>query len=262
VVIDYGDRLRIGMVVPSGNTVAEPEIAAMLPAGVRAYVTRLPLVGSSPEELDAMAAGVESAAGLLADLRPDLVLFHCTAVTTADPRRAEVLRAAMQVRAGVPALTTGAALVDALRALGARRVALLTPYVRAVHEREIAFLAAHDLDVVADAALGLDTNTEMAAVPPAELAAFVRAHADPRAEAYVLSCTALRSAGVIDELERVLGRPVVTSNQAAVWRALAACGVTDPVPGYGRLLDGGPQLPVTGAGSWPGTASEYVRSAP
>lgn len=234
--VDYGDRLRLGIVVPSGNTVAEPEIAAMLPDGVVAHVTRLPLVGSSPEALARMAEGVDAAADLLADARPDLVLFHCTAVTTTAPELEERLRATMERRTGVPAVTTGAALVAALRALGAQRVGLLTPYIPAVHAREKAFLGAHGLEVVVDAALGLDTNTEMARVPPPALVDLVARHARPEAEAYLLSCTALRSATTIEVLEHLTGRPVVTSNQAAVWHALRRAGVDDAVPRFGRLL--------------------------
>ncbi|WP_433036699.1 maleate cis-trans isomerase family protein [Actinomycetospora sp. CA-053990] len=236
--VDYGDRLRLGIVLPSGNTVAEPEIAAMLPPGVVAHVTRLPLVGSSPEALARMADGVDAAAELLADAHPDLVLFHCTAVTTIAPELEERLRTTMERRTGVPAVTTGAALVAALRALAATRVGLLTPYVPAVHDREKAFLAEHGVEVVVDAALGLDTNTEMARVPPPDLVDFVARHAHPEAEAYLLSCTALRSAPTIEVLEQLTGRPVVTSNQAAVWHALRRAGVGDVVPRFGRLLTG------------------------
>lgn len=85
-------------------------------------------------------------------------------------------------------------------------------------------------------ALGLDTNTEMARVPPPDLVDFVARHAHPEAEAYLLSCTALRSAPTIEVLEQLTGRPVVTSNQAAVWHALRRAGVCDVVPRFGRLL--------------------------
>jgi maleate isomerase len=59
---------------------------------------------------------------------------------------------------------------------------------------------------------------------------------DPEADAYFLSCTAIRSADVIDTLEVTLGKPVITSNQATLWRALRECGINDSIPGFGRLL--------------------------
>ena len=81
-VIDYGERLRLGIMVPSGNVIAEPQIHAMLPSGVAAYMTRLPLRGSSEAELIEMGRHVESGAKLLADAQVGVVVFHCTAVST------------------------------------------------------------------------------------------------------------------------------------------------------------------------------------
>ena len=77
----YGERLRIGMLIPSVNTVVEPQINALLPDGVALHVTRLRLTGSSEGELRAMAANVEEGASLLADAGVDLIAFHCTAVS-------------------------------------------------------------------------------------------------------------------------------------------------------------------------------------
>ena len=88
-VIDYGDRARIGFLVPSGNQVCEPELHAMMPPGVAALVTRLELRGSSEPELLRMVEDLEPAARLLADARPALLAFHCTAVSTFAPAMAE-----------------------------------------------------------------------------------------------------------------------------------------------------------------------------
>lgn len=234
--IDYGERLRLGVVVPSGNVIAEPQLTAMLPAGVAPYVTRLPLRGSSEAELTAMLDGLESAAALLADARVDLMVFHCTAVSTSSPTLAAGIAARMAAASGIPAMTTAEALIAALGALSARRIVLLSPYLPAPHQREIEFLTWHGLDVVADAALGIDSNAEMAALSPDELFEFAVRHRHPDADAYLVSCTALRSAEIIAPLEAELGRPVVTSNQAMVWHALRSGGIEDHVDGYGVLL--------------------------
>jgi maleate isomerase len=234
--IDYGDRLRLGVVVPSGNVIAEPQLAAMLPAGVAPYVTRLPLRGSSDAELAAMLDGLEPATRLLADARVDLMVFHCTAVSTSSPALGAGIASQMTAVSGIPATSTGDALVAALRALSARRVVLLSPYLEGPHRREVEFLTWHGFDVVADAALGIDTNAEMATLHPRELFDFALGHRHPDADAYLVSCTALRSAEIIEPLEAELGRPVVTSNQAMAWHALRLGGVEDPVDGYGVLL--------------------------
>ncbi len=83
--IRFGWRLRIGMLLPSSNRVAEPEIPAMLPDGVSLHTTRLKLAGGGREALLAMTEKVEEGAALLADAGADLIAFHCTAVSTFDP---------------------------------------------------------------------------------------------------------------------------------------------------------------------------------
>ncbi|SEQ28486.1 maleate isomerase [Faunimonas pinastri] len=223
--IDYGDRLRMGIIVPSGNVVAEPQIHAMLPAGVSALFTRLALRGSSEAELQRMEAGVEDAARLLADARVDRIVFHCTAVTTFSPSSGPAIRERIGGATGIEGLVTSDALEAAFQALGTRRVVLLTPYIEAVHRREIAFLEHLGLHVAGEASLGIDTNDEMARLSPDTLADWVLKHRHPDADAYFLSCTALRSAELIASLEDRLGRPVLTSNQVMVWHALREAGI-------------------------------------
>jgi maleate isomerase len=235
-VIDYGERLRIGMLIPSGNVIIEPQVNAMLPQGVALYATRLPLRGSSEAELLAMAANVEEAARLLAHAGVGLIAFNCTAVSTYSKALEADIKRRIGEAAGVPALPTSEALVAALRVLKAKKIVLLTPYLREVNEREVAFLQREGFEVLAETGLGLDTNTEMALLPPHTWVELARRFTDERADAYLVSCTAVRSAEVIDTLERELNRPVVTSNQAITWHCLRAGGVEDRVRGFGSLL--------------------------
>jgi len=235
-VIDYGERLRIGMLVPSGNVIIEPQVNAMLPPGVALYVTRLPLRGSAEAELLAMAANVEEAARLLAHAGVGLSAFNCTAVSTYSKAMEADIKRRIGEATGIPALPTSEALVEAFRVLKAKRIVLLTPYLREVNEREVAFLQREGLEVLAETGLGLNTNTEMALLPPDTWVELGKKYRNERADAYLVSCTAVRSAEVIDTLERELGRPVVTSNQAITWHCLRAGGVQDRVEGFGALL--------------------------
>ena len=235
---DYGDRARLGVIVPSGNTVAEPEIHAMLPTGVSALVTRLPLTGSSDAELRAMTEALEPAARLLGDAKPDLIGFHCTAVSTFAPEAADGIRRRIELASGLRAFATADGILAALSVLGARRVVLVTPYVAAVHEREIAFLAAHGIAVAGGDHWGLNTNVEMGQVPSADILDRARAAvaAAGAADACFVSCTAIRSGPVIAALEAACGVPVITSNQVFAWHGLRMMGIADAVDGYGRLL--------------------------
>jgi len=240
--INYGDKARLGVLVPSGNSVAEIELRAMLPPDVAMLTTRLALRGSSEVELVAMLSDLDRAAGLLGDAEPDAIAFHCTAVSTFAPHWAGDIARRITAATGRPALTTGDAILAALDVLGARRVLLVTPYIQSVHEREIAFLAAHGIAVTGGSHLGVNTNTEMARIPPADIAHQARqAAAAADADACFTSCTAIRSAGLIQPLEAALGMPVVTSNQLIVWHALRALerrpGVHFRVTGFGAIFD-------------------------
>lgn len=236
--IDYGDRARIGLMVPSGNQVCEAEIHAMLPAGVAAMVTRLELRGSSEPELLHMLGSLEVAARLLADAQPRLIGFHCTAVSTFAPAMAEGIVRRIEDATGRPGTATADAVLAALDTLGARRVLLLTPYIDAVHDREVAFLAAHGVTVIGGGSMGINTNAEMAELAPERIAEQARTAAAevPRADACFISCTAIRSAGLIAPLESEFGIPVITSNQVMAWHMLRRCGISDVMPDFGRLM--------------------------
>lgn len=234
--IEYGDRLRLGVIVPSGNVIAEPQIRAMLPTGVSALITRLALRGSSEAELRRMEAGVEAAAGLLADAQVDRIVFHCTAVTTFSPEAGSAIRQRISAATGIPGLVTSDALAAAFQALRMRRVVLLSPYVASVHQQEIAFLQHLGLEVVGEAALGIDTNDAMARLSPKQLEEWAITQLNSQADGYFLSCTALRTAELIAPLERRLGRPVLTSNQAMVWHALRDAGLSEGDTTWGQLM--------------------------
>ncbi len=236
--IDYGDVARFGVLLPSGNSVAEAELRAMLPPGIGHNVTRLELRGSSEAELLRMVEALEPAARLLADAQVQQVAFHCTAVSTFAPQMAEDIRQRIEAATGLPAFATADAILAALARLQARRLLLLTPYIAAVHQREVDFLAAHGIGVTGGDCLGVNTNAEMARIPPATLAQQARAAAARHAgaDAIFISCTAIRSAGLIAPLEAELGLPVITSNQVLVWHALRRLGSTAPVAGFGRLF--------------------------
>ena len=240
--IDYGDRKRLGVMVPSGNSVAEPELRAMLPPGVAMLVTRLRLTGSAEADLMGMLDGLENAAGLLADAKVDRIAFHCTAVSTFAPHLAGEIRGRIEGVTGVGSLATADAILDALAVLRARRLVLVTPYIKPVHEREVAFLAAHGVAVVGGGFMGINTNDEMARIPPGDIAELVRrcckeaktSAAAP--DSVFISCTAIRSAGLIAPLEQELGLPAFASNQLLVWHAMRRLGVPDRVDGFGRLF--------------------------
>ncbi|WP_212526116.1 aspartate/glutamate racemase family protein [Actibacterium sp. MT2.3-13A] len=227
---------RLGMLVPSGNILAEDQVRALLPASVALHVTRLPLTHSSDDALRAMIEGLPQSAAMLADARVDVIAFNCTAVSTRKPGAdADIVRR-IENATGTPALTTGDALVQGLRALGCSRIALVTPYVAPVVEREAAYFRHYGFEVLSATGSGIDTNWDMAKERPELWFDCTLAQKNEAADAYVLSCTAIRTLSIIGPLEETLGRPVLTSNQAITWLAMRRLGAEQSASGAGRLF--------------------------
>jgi len=235
--IDYGDAARLGVLVPSGNSVAETELRAMLPGTVAMLTTRLELRGTAEAELLGMLTHLDQAARLIGHAEPDAIAFHCTAVSTFAPHLAVEIRARITAASGRPALATADGILAACQALRAETVLLVTPYIAPVHQREIDYLTAHGVRVADGSFLGVDSNLDMARISPATITDQVRTAAKGvRADLCFISCTAIRSAGLIADLGAELGIPVMTSNQVMVWHALNALRVAARVSGFGRLM--------------------------
>lgn len=239
-----GSAVRIGVLVPPGNPTVEAEMARMAPPGVTFHYGRLeaPGVASVPGATEGMVerarlfvAGLEGPARALASARPAVVLLaHTASSYTAGFAGEPDLVARLSAAAGCPAITAARAIVAALVHLGVRRLALGTPYSEAVSAQGRVYWEAAGVTLVRhrrlDGVVNVYEETE------ARAAALARDTDAPDAQAVLLSGTGLPTAGVIDPLERELGKPVLTSNQAMLWSALEALGVRDPVDGFGVLL--------------------------
>jgi maleate isomerase len=232
--INYGLRAKFGMMLPSSNTIAEPQIGAMLPPGVSLHTTRLRL--RNGREALGMLEKLEEAVQLMADAHVDRLIFHCTAVSMHAPEIPAQIAARVEAITPIPLTITSEAIVAALQTLQASKIVLMTPYDQATNDREVAFLEHNGIDVLKERGLDIDGGVEMAEIEPERWFRETVALRDPAADAYFLSCTTIRSADVIERLEDALERPVITSNQAMLWQALRDGGIDDRIDGFGRLL--------------------------
>lgn len=241
----YGWRGRIGLIAPSTNTTIEPEFAMAAPEGVSVHVSRVPQSGGQAfDSYRRMAEGLATAADLLSTAEIDVIVFGCTSCTYFVPPD-EVTAAMRHACARKPILVEDAVL-EALGQVGARRVALLTPRTAFVTEREVETLERAGFLVSGVRGLGLGVDEEerraIGRVPPESLFRMAAELAED-ADAVFVSCTQLPTFTILDRLERTLAKPVVTSNQAALWACLRRIGVKDPIRGFGALLE------RTGAGA-------------
>jgi arylmalonate decarboxylase len=248
----YGWRGRIGLLIPSANTVVEPEFARLLPPGISVHGARLRNARNDLADGLGMLAHVERAADELGSARVDVLALACTTASfirgqdgerELRQRIARAAAAASSASGGGHAppavVTTSGAVVAALRALGIDRTVLVTPYLPDVNALEEAFLREHGVAVAATAGQPVDDACAIADLRPETVYHLARAavrHAAGQATGIFLSCTNLPTLPIIDALEQDTGLPVVTSNQATAWACLRALGCALPIPGYGRLL--------------------------
>jgi maleate isomerase len=237
----YGWRARIGLIYPFAGWVMEPEFHRMAPPGVTTLTTRVTLIAATLDGLADMARSpdVERATAGLATAPVQVICFGGTSASFLHgPDWDRALRERMaRAAGGIAVTTTSQASSRALRALGVHRMVFVGPYLDEVTEQGRRFFEASGFKVLNAVGMGLDHDRTISRVTPEEVYHLARRSDHPDAEAVFLSCTALKTIGVIAALERDLGKPVVSANQASFWDCLRTAGVADRLGGYGSLFD-------------------------
>jgi maleate isomerase len=237
---EFGWKARLGLVTPSLGWTIEHEWPRMLPKGVSYLVSRVPLKATTPEELLKMGEHAVEAASLLSSAEVDLICYGCTVETILQGIDYDkILTDNLSKTTGVPALTMASAVVAALKHLDAKKIAIVTPYIEEINERETRFMESLGHEVVYEKGLGISSTIEIARISPAtvvELGREAMARA-PNADVLFISCGNLRTIEAIEILEKTIGKPVISSNQAMLWAALRTVGVTESLRGWGTLLE-------------------------
>lgn len=225
---------RLGLIVPSWNTVMEYEFLRMLPKGMSLHSSRIAHTGDTEPALLHMMDELEPAATLLAHAHVDAICYGCTAsgFIQADVRRDVHVAETASRSLGVPIVTTSDAVAAALDHLGARRVAVASPYEAWLNQHLRRYLESRGFTVTSIAGFGTQEHAKCSPEQTLELALGV---VRPDSDAILLSCANLRTLEIIEPLEQATGLPVVTSTQASLWRLLTRIGQSGP-GGPGRLL--------------------------
>ncbi|MBP1886619.1 ectoine utilization protein EutA [Sinorhizobium mexicanum] len=235
---------RLGLIILATDHTTEVDFQHLVASEqIGVYVARIPYANPvTPENLRAMQPSLTAAAALiLPDEALDVVMYSCTSasVVIGDEEVAAAIRTAKPEAAVV---TPTAASVKGLRTLGARRISVLTPYTIETSRPMADYFAALGFEIDRFTCLGLTDDRAMARIAPDEIVAFAREAMAPESDALFISCTAVRAAGVIAEIEAAIGKPVVSSNYATAWACLRLCGDQEPRPQLGRLM----ALPLKG----------------
>ena len=231
----YGSGRRIGLLVPSSNTTMEAEFNRMATEDISVHAARMMLEDVTKEELVRMAEHAKRAAELLATAGVDVLVYGCTTGSlVGGVEWEERLVNGIEEETGVQTVSTSRAVVDALKELGADKVAVATPYTEDLNSLERAFLESYEFKVVSMKGLSLVSNLEVGRTDLAIVEELVRSTTDGEDTIFV-SCTNLPTISLIERLEGDLQKPIVTSNQASMWAAIRGSGIAG-MKGYGRLL--------------------------
>jgi maleate isomerase len=233
--------LALGLLVPASNRIMEQDFRRWMAPASRLHVNRLNAPRERPddmrENLVALTGGVEECARLLDLAQPEVIAFGCTSGSFLEGRGWDEAMQA-RIRGAVRAasiVVTSLAVVQALRALGARRVAVGTPYPEAINRLLRDYLLSFGFELAGfEAVDGWKTGT-IANLGPEVAVGLAARSAAAGADAIFLSCTNFRAGEVIEHIESETGLPVVTSNQATYWAAARAAGVTQALPMLGAL---------------------------
>jgi maleate isomerase len=230
------NQARIGLIIPSSNRLTEPQFNRYAPPEVAIHVTRLRMTGKWHKPPTELKEALIEAAAALSDTRPGVIVFHCTANSMENGLAGEAaLVETIQSASRCPTITTAQAIRQALISMGIKKLVLISPYVKPTNEHEVAYLSEAGFHVIHEFGLGLDSDGYIA-VTPEEWIQVVKENIRPDADGYLLSCTNTRMIEAIDDLERQIGKTMISSNQATLWACLQKLGVPHRGEKLGRLF--------------------------
>jgi maleate isomerase len=244
---------RIGQIVPSSNTTMETEIPAMLTSRYELFPderftfhsARMRMMHVTPEELKKMDVDSDRCALELSDARCDVLAYAClVAIMCQGPgyHRVSESRLTKTVEGnGVPTpiISSAGALVDGVKTMGFKRVAIITPYMKPLTQQVVDYIQSEDIEVTDSMSLEVSDNLAVGRLDPMNLLG----HADrldiSDADAVVLSaCVQMPSLPAIQAVEDRLGKPVLSAAASTVYRILKTLGLKAQVPNAGYLLSG------------------------
>jgi len=222
--VEQPGTVAVGVIVPFDFEL-DWEYWRYLPKNVELYFTRTPVVrkpvGVSMAKDLSRANTVWRATQTLLSADPEVILYACSSGSfVRGIAGEESIRRTMLEAGAKRALTTSGAMIEAFRAAGVQRVAIATPYTERLTRALVSFIEGTGIGVVSTSFLGIDR--EMTNVSHETIRELVLDASHPDADAIFVSCTALRTFGVVAQLESEIGVPVFTSNQVSLWAALCA----------------------------------------
>jgi maleate isomerase len=230
-------RARIGFVVLAMEQTIEEDVFRLAPEGVGVHISRVRMENAvNVDTLEAVGKELAGAAALiLPDEKLDVVCYACTSGSLVLGEQ----RVANELNKGAPnaiatSLITG--VIHGLEAFKVRQIVVGTPYINEINIMEKEYLEDRGFDILDIKGMNITNDADMVKVTPDFIKEFALSIDRQDAQAIFISCGALRSIDVVDEIEDMVGKPVIVSNQAMIWETLRLAGIKDIIDGYGSLL--------------------------
>jgi len=225
---------KLGIIVPSWNTVMEYEFQRMAGATTSVHSQRIKHTDDSEKSLLWLSTQAPDAATLLSHAKVQAICHGCTASGFLKTPAEDLEQAKeLQTLTGVPCVTSASSIAGALKALSARKISVASPYEPWLNERVKQYLEQAGFEVLAIKGLGTQAHGSISAPIVKALAHEVMRD---DTQALFISCSNFRTLALITELEQETGCPVVTSNQASMWGTLRSIGDMRDIPEAGRLF--------------------------
>ena len=225
---------KMGIVVPSWNTVMEYEFQRMANESISIHAQRIKHTDDSETSLNWLSTQAVGAATLLSHAKVQAICHGCTASGfLKTPDEDVALATQIEKSTGIPCVTSSASIVKALHAVGARRISVASPYEPWLNDRVAQHLRQAGFDITAIEGLGTQSH---GSISTQAVIALARSVLRPDTQAIFISCSNFRTLEIIHDLEAETGLPVITSNQAAFWGTLRRVGINYTVARAGRIF--------------------------
>ena len=228
--------MRLGLIVPSSNTALEMEIKIMAPNDISIHWARTPLTIATLDSMKKAEESAEESAEMLSHADVDLICYGCTSASIFGWRHEKLLIRKIENVSGKPTVTADTSVIQALKELNAKSISIVTPYIEEVNLGEKAFFAENGFKVKNVNGMGIPDNLLVGRKDPKIAYNLVKKIDSNDVDTILISCTNLNSVKHIEELEKDLGKPIISSNSAILWAMLKKIKYDNPVNGFGRLL--------------------------
>jgi maleate isomerase len=240
-----GPRLKVGVVVPSTNTSAQPELDALRPAGVTNHTGRMLINDDSMVDepgfdhvMRSIRDSTHPAIRSVVSCNPDTVIIGVSPESYWDGpgSHAAVLASMREAAGGLPVVMSPDAIDAALAVHDAKRVAVITPYLPVGDDSVSRFFTDSGYDVVRVHGLGMPSPAKISHVSEVQLRDAVREVDGDDVDAIVQVGTNVAMSRLAAAAEFWIGKPVLSNNTVLYWHALRRNGITDRITGFGSLL--------------------------